>query len=83
MDSCNGNLTPEEKARQECAQAYVESIFSDFNQEMQFTKQESGQEFSTTKKNQIKYISDHERDAHLEQISNDYVQELFGEIQKI
>ena len=47
-DSCGGNgpvskrssvdsqnMTPEERARQEHAQAYIDSIFSDFNQEFQ------------------------------------------------
>ena len=29
------NMTPEERARQEHAQAYIDSIFSDFNQEFQ------------------------------------------------
>ena len=28
-------MTPEERARQEHAQAYIDSIFSDFNQEFQ------------------------------------------------
>ena len=74
------NKAPGDKERKECAQAYVDSIFTDFNQEFQF-KPEINQ-VSANRSNRQPGAMSAQREAELEKLSSDYVSGLLLDIEK-
>ena len=67
---------PGDRARHEAAQSYIDSIFSDFNQEMQFNQEDKG----ATKQNIRPEISLSQRSVLHEEHANEYVSTLFKDI---